>query len=124
MSMHKRVFAIAAAAIAVTLSASAPAAADPGDAPCPDGKNCWWSGENYSGGKQEWSWIMPAGTCVSQVGTQIQSYAFYGGQEGYFYYNYDCVGTGRPAAYDSENGRLGVRRSFKAACISCVSRQK
>lgn len=110
----------------LVLAAAPPAAAVAGKrvaapAPCGAGLNCWWSNTGYTGHQITWRGQSAPGSCAATPGHQIRSYAFYGGQEGYFYPSTNCTGPSRPALYNTESSDLGfIARSFKAACVSCL----
>jgi hypothetical protein len=82
--------------------------------------NCWWSNANFAGPSSTWPTPRPAGSCSAALGAVVRSYAFYAGQEGYFYKSGDCTGESRTVLANTESADLGFDAySFKSACVSC-----
>lgn len=118
---------VAVAATASLLAASSAVghatSAENAAAPCDAGWNCWWPQANYSGPVQTWDQPGAPDVCtVAGADEGIRSYAFYGGQEGYFYRTRDCTGDARAVLMNTESPDLGFTAySFKSACVSCLA---
>lgn len=88
------------------------------------GINCWWAGKNFTGKRAHWSDPVWSGCLEEQPGRSEQSYAFYGGQEGYFFQSPNCTGPSKAVLSNTE-GNIGfVARSFLYGCVSCLLREK
>jgi hypothetical protein len=121
--MRKRLMMTACfAALLVIPQAVSAAPAGPAAAPCGAGWNCWWAGTNFTGPESSRQDLRPPGSCASAPGSIVRSYAFYGGQEGYFFQSNNCTGPSRAVVANSESADLGFDAySFKSACVSCKS---
>lgn len=114
--------AMAAAVLFVSPEANAApeAVARPTAAPCPSGWNCVWSKPHFTGGEGMWQDPWWDDCANFATGYKVRSYAFYGGEEGYFYSGGNCTGNRKLAPRNSESIDIGFDAySFRAACASC-----
>lgn len=120
MKRFLTVAAVVGAVLLVAPQVATAASVQTAAAPCAAGTNCWWAGANFGGAEKTWQEPRPAGSCASAPNAVVRSYAFFGGQEGYFYASNNCTGDGRPVLAGSESADLGFDAySFKSACVSC-----
>ncbi|WP_163505348.1 peptidase inhibitor family I36 protein [Fodinicola acaciae] len=116
----KRSLLVVAVVSAALLTIPQTAVARPAAAPCAAQTNCWWSLAGFTGQSATWQAPRPPGSCASAPNAVVRSYAFYGGQEGYFYRSNNCTGESRAVLANSESADLGFDAySFKSACVSC-----